>query len=55
MIGKGARVEVAGLVGAAQFNGKVGQILDYDADAGRYLVQVAMNKQLKLKKENVVL
>jgi thioredoxin 1 len=49
----GFRCEVAGLVGAAQYNGKVGEVVSFDEDAGRYVVQVATNKQLKLKKDNV--
>lgn len=55
VLAAGARVEVLGLVGAAQFNGKIGQILSHDAESGRYLVQVRQDKQLKLKRENVVL
>lgn len=55
VLAAGARVEVVGLVGAAQFNGKIGNILSYDDDVGRYLVQVRMDKQLKLKRENVIL
>lgn len=51
----GTRCEITGLVGAAQFNGKVGHILNYSADTGRYTIQVAMNKNLKVKRQNVIL
>lgn len=48
----GTVIFVAGLQGAPEFNGKQGKILSYDAEAGRYLVQVETMKQLKLKRTN---
>jgi hypothetical protein len=45
---------VIGLVGAAEYNGMPVKVLEYDGASGRYLVQVAKDKQLKLKRSNVI-
>lgn len=45
----GATVFVHGLQGAAQHNGKQGEVEDYDASAGRYLVNVGDNDVLRIK------
>lgn len=47
-------ITVRGLKGAAQHNGKVGQIESYDADAGRYAVRLANGEGVKIKFENVL-
>eukprot|EP00041_Stephanoeca_diplocostata_P012643 m.212114 g.212114 ORF g.212114 m.212114 type:complete len:306 (-) comp19034_c0_seq3:467-1384(-) len=49
----GTIVCIQGLTGSAALNGTWGKICGYDKDAGRYLVQVEQNKQLKLKRRNV--
>jgi len=50
------RVRICGLVRASEHNGKWGKILLYDADKGKYVVQIdAAGKQLGLKRENVTL
>jgi hypothetical protein len=45
---------ITGLVGGAEHNGKQGKIVTYDAISGRYLVQIETQKQLKLKRVNVI-
>ena len=43
---------VTGLQGAPQHNGKSGHLLEWDAEADRYLVALDNEKQLKLKRAN---
>eukprot|EP00040_Diaphanoeca_grandis_P010888 m.55802 g.55802 ORF g.55802 m.55802 type:complete len:261 (+) comp22133_c0_seq2:228-1010(+) len=44
--------ELVGL-SKAELNGKIGKILSYDKESGRYLVQMKMDLQLKIKRTNV--
>jgi len=52
---KGVRARVVGLTGAPQWNDKVGKVLDFDRDKGRYLVQMTDEQQLRVKLENLLL
>ena len=60
---KGARPIVRGLTGAAHYNGRVGHVLSYDDDSGRYVLELwgdgdageQVIKTLKLKRESAVL
>ena len=47
-------VYVRGLQGAAQHNGKAGQVESYDAAAGRYLVDVGDGDVLRIKFDNLL-
>jgi len=51
----GARAKIVGLQGAAQHNGKVGKVLEFDRVAMRYLLQLTNAQQLRIKLENCVL
>ena len=44
---------VHGLQSAPQYNETLGQIIHHVAETGRYLVRVAGNKQLRLKRQNL--
>ena len=44
---------VHGLQGAPQYNGQIGQVLEYIEGSGRYLVNVGGGKHLKLKRANL--
>ena len=50
----GARGRVVGLVSGAQYNARVGKVVDYDGAAGRYLVQLDAEHQLRLKLGNLL-
>jgi len=54
----GTKARIIGLASAsaAHYNNSWGAIKSFDEESGRYLLQVdAAGKQLKLKRENVVL
>ena len=51
---KGARGKVVGLVRGAQYNARVGKVMDYDAESGRYLVQLDAEHQLRVKLANLL-
>ena len=50
----GTKVFIRGLQGAAQHNGKTGQVEQYDASAGRYLVQVGDGEVLRIRFDNLL-
>mmetsp|Transcript_90031 Transcript_90031/g.159433 ORF Transcript_90031/g.159433 Transcript_90031/m.159433 type:complete len:357 (+) Transcript_90031:133-1203(+) len=52
ILNRGTRVVVQGL-SKEEFNGLMGQIIDFDRTAMRYTVQCQNGKQLKIKLENV--
>lgn len=52
---KGARGRVVGLNSGAQYNGRVGKVLDFDREAGRYTVELDGSNQLRVKLANLVL
>eukprot|EP00668_Euglena_longa_P016657 GGOE01020945.1.p1 GENE.GGOE01020945.1~~GGOE01020945.1.p1 ORF type:complete len:375 (+),score=108.34 GGOE01020945.1:99-1223(+) len=45
-------VMIMGLADAAQYNGKWGKVLDFDADTGRYLVKLDDKAQLRVRLDN---
>ena len=45
--------QVAGLK-AEHYNGRLGKVVTYDVETGRYLFQIETQKQLKLKRQNVL-
>eukprot|EP00667_Euglena_gracilis_P009774 EG_transcript_9937 len=45
-------VMITGLSDAAQYNGKWGKVLDFDAATSRYLVKVDANTQLRVRLDN---
>jgi len=47
-------VRIKGLSKAPQMNGKYARIVKYDPESERYVVQVAPQKNVKLKLENVI-
>ena len=53
----GARVRIHGLVSAARHNGRLGKVIDYNSESGRYDVQFAdaagALSGVRLKRENV--
>ena len=49
----GERVEVRGLVGRPELNGRCGSVVGFDAAKGRYIVIVG-EEQLSLKSSNLV-
>ncbi|KAL1510213.1 hypothetical protein AB1Y20_006541 [Prymnesium parvum] len=52
---KGARAQIVNLTKGTQWNHKVGQVIDYDNEGGRYLVQMSEEQQLRVKLENLLL
>ena len=50
----GTRGKVVGLQSGAQYNGTVGKVLEYDREAGRYLVQLDGGHQLRVKLPNLL-
>jgi len=54
LIPAGAQVVVRGLRGAAQHNGKSGQVVEYDASTDRYVVAVGEDEALRIKFDNLV-
>ena len=52
-ISSGTKVVLCGLQSAAQHNGKVASVVDYDAGAGRYTVQLNDGTNLALKPTNL--
>lgn len=44
-----------GLTGAAHWNDRVGKVLEFDRENGRYLVQMTEEQQLRVKLENLLL
>merc|ERR1712146_340600 len=55
ILSKGVRARVVGLTNGAQYNSRVGKVLDFDREAGRYLLQLSQDQQLKVKLENLML
>jgi len=51
---RGTRVTVNGLVKKPELNGQPGQIVDFDASTGRYVVRVANGSTLKMKQQNLI-
>merc|ERR1740117_1299624 len=51
---KGARGRVVGLVSGAQYNARIGKVVDYDGESGRYLVQLDAEQQLRVKLGNLL-
>ena len=55
LLKRGQRVEIAGLAGRADLNGKYGNLLEWAADAGRWGVQVdGTNECVRIKPQNLV-
>ena len=50
-----ARVHIHSLAGAPQYNGLTGKVLQFIESENRYLVEMAGNRQLKLKTDNLSL
>ena len=50
----GARGRVVGLVSGAQYNARIGKVVDYDGDSGRYLVELDAENQLRVKRGNLL-
>merc|ERR1719326_1770156 len=50
----GVCVRIEGLVKGEQYNDEHGTIASFDEESERYVVQLAAEKQLKLKSENVI-
>ena len=50
----GTRVFIRGLQGAAQHNGKSGQVESYDTGASRYLVNIGDGDALRIKFDNLL-
>eukprot|EP01048_Picozoa_sp_COSAG05_P037000 COSAG05_NODE_16992_length_334_cov_0.821277_1_plen_111_part_11 len=50
---RGTTVKLRGLVGAAQHNGKVGQIRSFDPAKERYAVQLQSGENMAIKQDNV--
>ena len=46
-------VTVCGLRGAMQHNGKLGKVLRYNRDAGRYETELETGEKLKIKPVNL--
>ena len=55
IIETGARVWLSGLKSAPKYNGQPGQVVGFDREAKRYIVQVGANAQLRVKLENAQL
>ena len=53
LLAEGAHGVVGGLQGAAQYNGCVAKVLEYDQTSGRYLALVDGGKQLRLRRRNL--
>lgn len=51
---RGTQVTVSGLVKKPELNGQAGQIVDFDASTGRYVVRVANGSTLKMKQGNLI-
>ena len=55
----GEKITIQGLVSAAQHNGKIGRVLKYDKETGRYGIQIEVGegkkKQLAIKPTNILL
>jgi len=51
----GARAQIVNLTKGTQWNSKVGKVLEYDRQEGRYLVQMSEEQQLRVKLENLLL
>jgi hypothetical protein len=49
------RVHIHSLSGAPQYNGTTGKVIQFIETENRYLVEIAGNKQLKLKTENIMI
>ena len=45
---------VVGLVSGAQYNARIGKVVDYDGESGRYLVQLDAAQQLRVKLGNLL-
>ena len=57
LLPSGTRGRVVGLssAAAAQYNNRVGKVLEYDREAGRYVVQLSDEHQLRVKPANLML
>jgi len=55
ILATGSRGRVVGLVNGAQYNQRVGKVLDFDRGAGRYVVQLDEEHQLRVKPANLML
>ena len=51
----GARAHIVNLTKGTQWNQKVGKVLDFDRQEGRYLVQMSEEQQLRVRLENLLL
>ena len=51
---KGARGRVGGLESGAQYNARIGKVVDFDGESGRYLVQLDAEQQLRVKLGNLL-
>jgi curved DNA-binding protein CbpA/ribosomal protein L21E len=49
------RVHIHSLNGAPQYNGKTGRVVEFLEEDNRYLIEIAGNKQLKLKMDNLMI
>lgn len=49
----GTVATVQGLQSAAQYNGTLAKVISHDAEAGRYLVSLGPERQLRLKRQNL--
>ena len=43
-----------GLVSGAQYNARIGKVVDFDGESGRYLVQLDAEQQLRVKLGNLL-
>lgn len=46
-------IKIAGLKGAAQWNGKWGTIMEFDEDAERYVIKISEKQQLRVRPPNL--
>jgi len=46
-------MQYCALQGAAQYNGLVARVLEYDSASGRYLALLDGGKQLRLRRQNL--
>jgi ABC-type arginine transport system ATPase subunit len=57
ILSPGTRVRVSGLTSesASKWNEKVGKILSFDREAGRYVMEMSKEDQLRIKPANMKL
>ena len=53
---KGARGKVVGLTSdtGSKWNDKVGKVLSFDREAGRYVVEMTREDQLRIRPQNLI-